>query len=51
MQTEVRDEDFERQIQANLSDRNKMREVTTQIGPLAIADGLQAMKVVRQHAS
>src|SRR5204863_422146 len=25
--TEVRDEDFERQIQANLSDRNKLREV------------------------
>jgi acetyl esterase/lipase len=51
LQTEVRDEDFERQIQANLSDRNKMREVTKQIGPLAIADGQQAVKVVRQHAS
>lgn len=48
--TEVRDEDFERQFQENLSDRNKIREVTKQIGPLAIADGQQAMKVVRQHA-
>src|SRR5438067_615863 len=50
LQTEVRDEDFERQIQANLADRNKMREVTRQIGPLAIADGQQAVKVVRRHA-
>ncbi len=51
LQTEVRDEDFERQFQENVSDRNKMREVTKQIGPLAIADGQQAMKVVRQRAS
>jgi acetyl esterase/lipase len=49
--TEVRDEDFERQFQANLADRNKIREVTRRIGPLAIADGQQAMKVVREHAS
>jgi acetyl esterase/lipase len=49
--TEVSDEDFERQFQENLSDRNKMREVTRQIGPLAIADGQQAMKVVHKHAS
>src|SRR5437762_9321265 len=49
--TEVRDEDFERQFQANLSDRDKMRDVTRQIGPLAIADGQQAMKVVRRRAS
>src|SRR5207248_7340061 len=33
--TEVDDEDFERQIQANMSDRNKMREITKQIAPLA----------------
>ena len=49
--TEVRDEDFERQFQENLSDRNKIREVTKQIGPLAIADGQQAVKIVRQRAS
>ncbi len=48
--TEVRDEDFERQFQENLSDRNKIREVTKQIGPLAIADGQQAVKIVRQRA-
>ena len=49
--TEVRDEDFERQFQANLSDPDKMRDVTRQIGPLAIADGQQVMKVVRRRAS
>jgi acetyl esterase/lipase len=49
--TEARDEDFERQIQANLSDLDKMREVTRQIGPLAIADGQQAIKVVRERAA
>ena len=49
--TKARDEDFERQFQEFLSDRNKMMEVTRQIGPLAIADGQQAMKVVRKHAS
>ena len=49
--TEARDEVFERQFQEYLSDRNKMREVTRQIAPLAIADGEQAMKLVRKHAS
>ncbi|MFL5590133.1 MAG: alpha/beta hydrolase [Ktedonobacteraceae bacterium] len=48
---EVRDEDFERQFQENLSDRNKIREVTKQIGPLAIADGQQAVRIVRKRAS
>jgi len=51
LSTEVRDEDFERQIQANVSNLDKIREVTRQIGPLAIADGQQAMKVVRERAS
>ena len=49
--TEVDDEDFERQIQATMLDRNKMREITRQISPLAIADGQQAMKVVRGRAA
>jgi acetyl esterase/lipase len=49
--TEVRDEDFERQFQRNESDGNTLREITKQIGPLAIADGQQAIKVVRQRAS
>jgi acetyl esterase/lipase len=49
--TAVDDEKFERQIQANMSDRNKMVEITKQIVPLAIADGQQAIKVVRRRAS
>jgi acetyl esterase/lipase len=49
--TEVRDEDFERQFQENLADRNTLRAVAKQIGPLAIADGQQAMKIVRQRAA
>ena len=48
--TAMRDEDFVKQIQS-LPDPNKLKEVTRQIEPLAIADGQQAMKVVRQHAS
>jgi acetyl esterase/lipase len=34
-----------------MSDRNKMMEVTKQIAPLAVADGQQAMKVVRGRAA
>lgn len=49
--TEVRDEDYQRQMEAYFPDRRQMREVTKQIGPLAIADGQQAVKVVRQRAS
>ena len=49
--TEVSDEDFQRRVEETLLGLNKMREVTRQIGPLAIADGQQAMKVVRQRAS
>ena len=48
--TAMRDEDFVKQIQS-LPDPNKLKELTRQIEPLAIADGQQAMKVVRQHAS
>ena len=48
--TAMRDEDFVKQIQS-LPDPNKLKELTGQIEPLAIADGQQAMKVVRQRAS
>jgi acetyl esterase/lipase len=51
VQTAVRDEDFLKQMQTSELDHNKMRAVTRQVGPLAIADGQQAVKVVRQHAS
>src|SRR5207244_5479659 len=49
--TEVRDEDFQKRVEETLSDLNKMRVMTRRIAPLAIADGQQAMKVVRQRAS
>jgi acetyl esterase/lipase len=49
--TAVDDEEFERQIQAAMSDRNKMREITRQIIPPALADGQQAMKAVRGRAA
>ncbi len=49
--TAVRDEDFERQFQEHVSDGNRLREITRQIGPLAIADGQQAIKMVRRRAS
>ena len=48
--TAMRDEDFVKQIQS-LPEPNKLKELTRQIEPLAIADGQQAMKVVRQHAA
>ena len=48
--TAMREEDFVKQIQS-LPEPNKLKELTRQIEPLAIADGQQAMKVVRQHAS
>jgi acetyl esterase/lipase len=48
--TAVRDEDFVKQMQS-LPPPNKLKELTRQIEPLAIADGQQAIKVVREHAA
>lgn len=48
--TAVRDEDFFQEVDETFSNPNKMREVTRPIVPLAIADGQQAMRVVRQRA-
>lgn len=50
------DHDYAEQIQALIqadSDQRKRRlhEVTHEIAPLAIADGLQAVKLVREHAA
>ena len=42
---------FFKEVDEAFSNHNKMRELTRQIGPLAIAGGQQAMKVVRQPAS
>jgi acetyl esterase/lipase len=50
VQTAMRDDDFVKQIQS-LSEPNKLKDLTRQIEPLAIADGPQAMKVVRGRAA
>ncbi len=50
-QTAERDEDFIKQLQERFTDLKQLRELMQQIEPLAIADGRQALKVVRQHAA
>ena len=52
--TPVRDEDFVKQMMEQMQSfpgPNKLKELTRPIEPLAIADGQQAIKVVREHAS
>ena len=52
--TPVRDEDFVQQMVQQMQSQpapNKLKELTRPIELLAIADGQQAMKVVRKHAS
>jgi acetyl esterase/lipase len=46
--TAMRDEDFAKQMLS--LPEPKLKELTRQIGPLAITDGQQAMKVVRERA-
>jgi acetyl esterase/lipase len=49
--TAVDDEGFVRQVQENLSRPERMRALAQQIAPLAIMDGQQAVRVVRERAS
>jgi len=52
--TPVRDEDYVKQMMRQMQgspEPGKLKELTRQIEPLAIADGQQAIKVVREHAS
>ncbi len=51
LQTEPRDEDLIEQLQERFTDLIHLMELMQQIEPRAIADGQQAMKVVRQHAA
>src|SRR5689334_8362001 len=51
LQTPVGDADFMQQMQQNLADRNRFKERMRHLGPLVIADGRQAVKIVRQRAS
>lgn len=50
-QTEARDEDLIKQLQERFTDLMSLMGLMQQIGPLAIADGLQAIKVVRRRAA
>src|SRR5258707_3649636 len=51
LQTEARDEDLVKQLQERFTNLINLMELMQQIEPLAIADGQQAMKVVRQRAA
>jgi acetyl esterase/lipase len=51
LQTEVREEDLIKQLQERFTNLMHLMELMRQIEPLAIADGQQAMKVVRQRAA
>ncbi len=50
VQTAMSDEDFVKRMQS-LAEPNKIKELTRPVEPLAIADGQQAMKVVRERAA
>jgi acetyl esterase/lipase len=49
--TEAGDEDFQEQLQERFSDFVSLTPLMRQIEPLAVADGQQALKVVRQRAA
>ncbi len=51
LQTEAREEDLVKQLQERFTNLMHLMELMQQIEPLAIADGQQAMKVVRQRAA
>ena len=50
-QTAARDEVLIAQLQERFTNLTSLMELMQQIGPLAVADGLQAIKVVRQRAA
>jgi len=50
-QTEVRDEDLIKQLQERFTNLTNLMGLMQQTEPLAIADGLQAIKVVRRRAT
>src|SRR5258707_5305288 len=50
-QTEARDEDLIKQLQERFTNLTNLMELMQQTEPLATADGLQALKVVRRRAA
>jgi acetyl esterase/lipase len=51
LETAVRDEDFVREFGEHMADRSWLRERMPSIGGMAVADGLQAVRLVRQRAA
>jgi acetyl esterase/lipase len=51
LQTAAREEDLIKQLQERFTNLMQLLELMQQIEPLALADGLQAIKVVRQRAA
>ena len=51
LETAVRDEDFLRELGEHMADRNWLRERMPWIGGMAVADGQQAVRLVRRRAS
>jgi acetyl esterase/lipase len=51
LETAVRDEDFAREFAEHMADRSWLRERLPSIGGMAVADGLQAVRMTRQRAA
>jgi acetyl esterase/lipase len=51
LQTPAGDEDFVRQLEQNLADRPRFMERVRHLGPLIVADGQQAVRLVRQRST
>lgn len=51
VQTAVDDDEFMQQMEQTIPDREKMRQRIAEVRPLAVADGHEAVKVVRRRAA
>jgi acetyl esterase/lipase len=51
LETAVRDEDFMRELREHMADPARMRDIRLRIGAMGVADGQQAVRVVRQRAA
>lgn len=51
IQTAVDDQEFFRQLQETMAERSRIQKLSEQLFPLIIADGKQAVRVTRQHAT
>jgi acetyl esterase/lipase len=51
LKTPVGDEEFHQHMRETMADHNRLDALATPLFPLIIADGKQALRVVRQHAT